>query len=54
MVKNILIIQPTDFVQWDSFSKFRETVKQDIDNGVLIINSNVNYQLVSVDDIKVR
>jgi uncharacterized protein with NAD-binding domain and iron-sulfur cluster len=54
MVKNILIIQPTDNVPWENFGKLHDYIMEDAEKGVLVINNQINYQVVAVDDITIE
>lgn len=54
MVKSILIIQPDEILQQSTYDNFRNCMLRDFDKGILVLNKNIKYQVVIVDDITVK
>ena len=53
-MKNILIVQPDENLQQAVYDNFRNCMLRDFEKGILVLNKNVNYQIIAVDDITVK
>lgn len=49
-MKKILIIQPTEVLNWEDYSKFIDYVDNRIDNETLVLNKNMTYEVIEIGE----
>lgn len=49
-MKKILIIQPIEIVNWDTFDQLVKYVEERKEEDVLILNKNMKYEVVDVGE----
>jgi len=52
-MKKVLIIQPTDIVNANEIFDINEYIQKGINSGVIVLNKNMVYEIVEIDDINV-
>jgi len=49
-MKKVLIIQPTDIVNANEIFDINEYIQKGINSGVIVLNKNMVYEIVEIDD----
>lgn len=51
MMQRILIIKPTEVLKWEEFNNFVDYINNKCDDGILVLNKNMEYEVVEIGDI---